>query len=64
MTCTGNDRLASSQLQARPPLDLVVLSAETVATDVISLELAAPDAAATARPGRPAPTSIFTCHPA
>ena len=46
MTGTGNDRLASSRLQARPPLDLVIRSAQTVATDVISLELAAPDATA------------------
>ena len=46
MTGTGNDRLASSRLQARPPLDLVIRSAQTVATDVISLELAAPGATA------------------
>jgi ferredoxin-NADP reductase len=37
---------ARSPLQARPPLDLVILSALTVATDVVSLELANPDAAA------------------
>src|SRR5712691_4995698 len=35
-----------SPLQARPALDLVVLSVEAVATDVVSLELAAPGAAA------------------
>ena len=40
------DPLEPSPLQARPVLDLVVLSAEAVATDVVSLELAAPGAAA------------------
>jgi ferredoxin-NADP reductase len=40
------DPLAPSHLQPGPTLDLVVRSARTVATDVISLELAAPGAAA------------------
>jgi ferredoxin-NADP reductase len=40
------DPLEPSPLQARPVLDLVVLSVEAVATDVVSLELAAPGAAA------------------
>ena len=46
MTCTGNDRPAPSAAQARPPLDLVIRSAQTVATDVISLEFGARGAAA------------------
>jgi ferredoxin-NADP reductase len=46
VTCTGNDRLAPPHLQARPTLDLVIRSAQAVAADVISLELAAPGAAA------------------
>ena len=45
MTCTGNDRPAPSAAQARPPLDLVIRSAQTVATDVISLEFGARGAA-------------------